>query len=942
MMSEPTAESAASSLSVPMPVLWLAAEDAVARAEREAGWHWAWAAEGETTPGDPRGRPFVWTFTLAQPLHAPRLSVAGQKGLPGVWLDGHPLHASTDVMSGRELQDLDLGPAPLAAGSHRLAVLVRSFHPFIDDPRQGGVGALLRGTDADGAPVFVAPRPTDWWTRPQVPPAPPASPVSPALPSGPAWFDVDVRADAGWQPAAAPAEPIDWHPAPAQGARLLRRAFHLPAAPVQALLQITALGGYEAEINGQRVGDAQLTPENSDFRVRLLQQSFDVSALLREGSNAIGVMVGDGFYASEAIGRGRYPFGSAPRRLWARLEVRLVDGRTCTLATDGQWRAAAAPVTFSEIYHGEHHDARLEQPGWTAPGFDDRHWDAVWAAPTPPCERMPQESPPVRVTLERRPLTVARVPGGDWVLDFGQNFAGICRIQVCGEAGRTVTLRHAEVLADDGQVDMRNLRAARCTDRYTLRGDPRGETWQPRFTYHGFRYVQVSGWPGPLQADDIRGLVLHSDLPVTGDLHSSQPIVQGLWHNTLWSQRSNFVGLPTDCPQRDERLGWTGDAQVFWPTAAFNMDVRGFTRRFLADLRASQRADGAYADTNPPALPAHGAHGWSDAGVVLPHTLWRHYGDLQVLDAHWDSMERWMAWIAEPNGDGLWAQRREVDFGDWLSLDAVHLMDETTPKLLTATACWGRMLAMMAELARASGRDARAAHFEAWLQRVRTAFVERFVQADGRIGNGSHTGAILSLAFGLVPEALRPAAADHLAADIRRRGTLLSTGFLGTPFSLDVLADHGHADLAVDLLLRTEFPSWGYMVARGATTIWERWNGDTGDLAMNSFNHYALGAVTGFLYRRVAGIEAAQPGFAELVCRPLADPRLGEGQARHDTVRGRIETRWGVGGDGHCWHEITLPEGLPAQLCQADGGWSRLSGGRHRWISRRAPGGRSA
>ncbi|MFG6489785.1 family 78 glycoside hydrolase catalytic domain [Roseateles sp. BYS78W] len=865
--------------------LWLAAEDAAARAERAAGWHWAW----DDGPADGELRQCLWTFTLDRPLSATRLTLAAQKGLPGVWLDGRLLHASKDGMAGRELQDLDLGD--LAAGTHRLAVAVRTFHPFIQEPRQGGVGALLRSGD-----FFLAPRAADWRIR---------------TGAEPGWHESDAPLDAAvWLPALLPAEPIDWLPTPAQAGRLMRRRFDLDAQLRSATLEITALGGYEARLNGRRVGDALLTPENSDFRVRLLLQSYDVTDMLRAGENVLGVTVADGFYASEAIGRGRYPFGAAPRRLWARLTLTLADGNTHVVTTDRDWQAAPAPTLFAEIYHGETHDARLEPAGWDAPGFDASGWDAVHTAPTPPCALMPQESPPIRATLTLQPRSIRRLANGDHVVDFGQNFAGWCRIRVRGEAGRTVTLRHAEILADDGQVDMRNLRAAQCTDRYTLRGDANGETWEPRFTYHGFRHVQVSGWPGELRAGDIDGVVVHSDLGVTGDLQSTQPIVQGLWHNTLWSQRSNFVGMPTDCPQRDERLGWTGDAQVFWPTAAFNMDVRGFTRRFLADLRASQRADGAYADTNPPALPAYGAHGWSDAGVVLPHTVWQHYGETAGIDEHWESMERWMAWIADVNPDGLWARRRDVDFGDWLSLDAKNLMEATTPKLLSATACWARMLGMMVQMAEATSRTQRGAHFAGWHERVVRAFREHFVRPDGHVGNGSHTSYILALAFGLVPKDLQMAAADRLAANIRERGTLLTTGFLGTPFSLDVLADHGHPALAVDLLLRTEYPSWGYMVERGATTIWERWNGDTGDVAMNSFNHYALGSVTGFLYRRVAGLASVAPGFKTVRCRPLLDPRLGDGRCCLQTDHGVIATAWGRDAQGQPWFEIALPEGV--------------------------------
>ncbi|MBL8351925.1 MAG: family 78 glycoside hydrolase catalytic domain [Burkholderiaceae bacterium] len=701
------------------------------------------------------------------------------------------------------------------------------------------------------------------------------------------------------------------------------------------ILPITALGAYEAEVNGQRVGDARLAPENSDFHQRLLVQQYDVTRLLRAGDNVLGAHVADGFYASEAIGRGRYPFGEAPRRLWARLEVQMPGGDRQVVTTDGLWRTAAGPVTFAEIYHGETHDARLESPGWSKPGFDDSAWAEAWSAPTPSCALHLQESPPIRAVMALPPRQVTRLPDGDHVIDFGQNFAGWCRIRVRGMAGHTITLRFAELLNSDGSVDMRNLRAARCTDRYTLRGEG-VETWEPRFTYHGFRYVQVSGWPSELQAGDIEGIVAHSDLPITGHLESSQAIVQGLWHNTLWSQRSNFFGLPTDCPQRDERLGWTGDAQIFWPTAAFNMDVRAFTRRFLADLRASQQPGGAYMDTNPPALPAAGAPGWSDAGVVLPYTVWQHYGETELIDEHWASMERWMAWIAEPNSEGLWRHRRDVDFGDWLSLDAKSLMDETTPKLLTATACWARMLGMMVDMARITKRDAAAGHYGAWHRKVHAAFVREFVRDDGRVGNDSHTGAILALAFGLVPASLRQSVADRLAGNVRARGTLLTTGFLGTPFSLDALAEHGHAGLAVELLLRTEFPSWGYMVARGATTIWERWNGDVGDVAMNSYNHYALGAVTAFLYRRIAGIDVGAPGFSQIAVRPLLDARLGSGSASLQTAHGEIASEWQVRDGGDVDYRLTVPAGCIASVTLPGGTPHTLGPGTHQMVQRSA------
>lgn len=888
---------------------WIAAEDADEAAERGAGWHWA---SGSAEP-EPVARAFVWNFYLLHAVNDAGILLAVQRRASRIWLDGTLLYESHHPMAMRTAHELALGP--LEAGSHRLAVEVHSALPLPIDVKAAAVAALLSGRRTDGGMLYLAPLARDWMT-------------AQALPEP--WHERGAVLP-GFVPAVAPVTDVDWRPSPARPAHLMRRSFVVHSPARSATLEITALGAYEAELNGQRVGDALLTPEPSDVRYRLLYQTYDVRSQLLVGENVLGVIVGDGHYASELHGRGRYPFGESPRRLLARLEIVYEGGAVEHITTDADWRRTKAPIVRSEIYHGETYDARLEASGWSAPGFDDAGWEPVALAPAPPCALHLQESPPIRAMASLAPRTITALANGEHVVDFGQNFAGWCRIRVRGNAGDRLTLRFAEVLGEDGQVDMRNLRTARCTDHYILRGDPEGETWQPRFTYHGFRYVQVAGWPGVPTADSFTGVVVHNDLPVTGSLASSNPIVDGLWRNTLWSQRSNFVGVPTDCPQRDERMGWTGDAQIFWPTAAFNMDVRGFTRRFLADMRASQQPAGAYMDTNPPGFPTAGGPGWSDAGVVLPYAVWRHYGGTAHIDEHWASMERWMAWIADANEDGIWRHRRLFDYGDWLSLDAKSLLDETTPKLLTATACWARMLGMMAELAEATDRQQAASHYRRWHDRVRQAFAAEFIRPDGEIGVDSHTGYILPLAFGIVPQDLRQAAADKLAANIRRRGTLLTTGFLGTPFSLDTLADHGHAELAVELLLRTEFPSWGYMIAKGATTIWERWNSDVGDVAMNSFNHYALGAVTGFLYRRVAGIAALTPGFRVIDVRPLLDPRLGSGQAALMTDHGEIATAWQVDGSGNASFTLTVPPGCQARVTLPGEPALMVEAGQHRF-----------
>ncbi|HWT51531.1 MAG TPA: family 78 glycoside hydrolase catalytic domain, partial [Caulobacter sp.] len=499
------------------------------------------------------------------------------------------------------------------------------------------------------------------------------------------------------------------------------------------------------------------------------------------------------------------------------------------------------------------------------------------------------------------PVSIRRAAPRRHIIDFGQNFAGRVRLKIKGNGGDRIIVRHAEILDAKGELDRRNLRVARAEDHYVLKGDGDAEILQPVFTYQGFRYAEVEG-PSVLTADRVEGVVLSSNLPEIGVFRVGEPTIQKLWLDSLWSQRSNFMGVPTDCPQRDERLGWTGDAQVFWETAAFNMDVGGFTRSFTRILRDDQAANGAYPMWSPSPRglgwnATTATPGWADAGVMLPYVGYLHTGDRAVVDDNWSAMNAYVAGILAENPDGLWRSGRGADLGDWLALDAKWPGDETTPKDLIATAMLARSVDQLAQMAAWTGRTSEAARWRRQAEETRAAFAKAYVRADGSVGNGSHTGYILALRLGLLPPGLRKPAGEKLAADIRRRGVLLSTGFLGTPLALDALADVGETRLAFDLLLRTDYPSWGYMVRRGATTTWERWNSDTGDVSMNSFNHYALGAVCAFLYRRVAGVEPTEPGFGRFRVAPLIDRRIGSAGATLDSARGRIETSWRVVGD---------------------------------------------
>jgi len=717
--------------------------------------------------------------------------------------------------------------------------------------------------------------------------------------------------DGAWRPAAidARAGHFPWPPTPA---RLLRRVFTLSAVPAVARLHIAALGGYRIWINGRRVGDDELQSEPAEYRRHIPYRSYDVAGLLRRGANVVAMMVGDGFYASYQAPDGRYAYGPAPRRVRLMIE----DGAgTPIVLGDDRWRHHEAPVTLSEIYAGEDHDRRRWPAGWDAAGFDDSGWAAAWAAPVPPALPAAPLAPPIRISRTLRPVTIRRIGASAHIVDFGQNFGGRVRLSVRGARGSTVVVSHAEILDETGALDRRNLRVARAQDRYVLAGDG-VEVLEPVFTFQGFRYARIDG-VADLTPAMVTGLVVSSDLDEIGTFTTAQPLVQKLWLNTLWSQRSNFRGNPTDCPQRDERLGWTGDAQVFWDTAAFNMDVGGFTRAFTRLLRDDQAANGAYPMWSPsPKGLGWGTDtptpGWADAGVMLPYVAYLHGGDRAVVDDNRTAMAAYCDGILADNPDGLWRNGRGADLGDWLALDAKWPGDETTPKPLIASAMLARSLDQMAAMAAWTGQ-ADAAGWQAKAARTRAAFAKAFVAADGLVGNGSHTGYILALRLGLVPQDLQAAAGRRLAAEIERRGHLLTTGFLGTPLALDAIVDAGHPALAFDLLLRTDFPSWGYMVDHGATTIWERWNGDTGDVSMNSFNHYALGAVCAFLYRRVGGVAPIEPGFRRFRVAPLFDPRFASAGVTLNSASGRIETAWRRT-NGRVTLDLTVPANTVAQV----------------------------
>jgi alpha-L-rhamnosidase len=719
-----------------------------------------------------------------------------------------------------------------------------------------------------------------------------------------------------------------------------RREFTVDDGLRRATLHITALGIVEAHLNGTRVGDEVLSPGWTSYRHRLVVRPHDVTGLIHTGVNALGAVVGEGW----AVGRlgwdggRRHHYSDRPALLW-QLELVYADGTTATVGTDEHVRIGTGAVLAHSIYDGEEYDARLEPAGWSEPGFDDTGWSpaefVAWELDT----LTTPTAPPIRRIEELRPVTIAAGSSGRTIVDFGQNIAGWVRLSVTGEKGRTITLRHAELLTD-GELNTATLRTAAATDRYTLRGDG-PEIWEPRFTYHGFRYVQVDGWPGELTPDALRAVVVHSDMPRTGWFETSNELLNQFHRNVVWSMRGNFVGLPTDCPQRDERLGWTGDINAFAPTGSFLYDVRGVLGSWLADLAAEQRETGlvpwVVPDVAPNPSPPTAL--WSDTAVSLPWTLYREYGDLGILRRAYDSMVMFVRGVESLlDANGLWSSG--FQYGDWLDPDAPpnNPAGGKTDRHLVASAYLCRTTREMAQTAAALGREEDATHFAALADRVSAAFRREYVTESGRIVNESATAYALAIEFDILTGAQRAQAGNHLARHVREAGYRISTGFAGTPLVADALTNTGHLAEAYLLVLENRCPSFLYPVTMGATTIWERWDsirpdGTLNPSGMNSLNHYALGAGANWLHRAVGGLVAVEPGYQHMRIAPRPGGGLTHARVTHDTVHGRVEVRWQVT-DGEMRLDVTIPDGTTATVeppMHPEIQQVSIGGGSHTW-----------
>jgi alpha-L-rhamnosidase len=710
--------------------------------------------------------------------------------------------------------------------------------------------------------------------------------------SRPAMWRMGLLLKADWktQWIGLKAEPsADLRPAP-----YVRKEFVLTKSLRRAFAYITARGMFIASINGNRIGKEYLSPEWSDYKKRIQYFTYDVTSQIRKGINCAGIIIGDGWYKGY-VGFALKPnnYGDQTSAL-LQLHLEYSDGTEEIVGTDETWKGWYGPILYSDMLMGESYDARREMRGWNKPGFDDSHWQSVEVFPAPEVRLVPLRTEPVRMTQLLKPKKITEPTEGKFVVDFGQNFAGFCRFKVRGQAGMTITLRHAEVLNPDGTIYTTNLRRAKATETYFLQGG-REEVLQPHFTFHGFRYVEITGLSKKPRQDAILGCVINTDLPTSGTFACSDAMVNQLVSNILWSQRGNFISIPTDCPQRDERLGWMGDAQIFVRTASFNMDVASFMNKWMIDVEDSQSPQGAFKDTNPylDGLGTDGAPGWGDAGVIIPWYIYRCYGDKNIIEQHYDAMTRWMRYLEEGNPNHIRKNRLNNNYGDWLSINA------ETPKDLLATAFWAYDAHLMADMAKAVGKDSDARYYQALFDSVRAAFQKTYIALDGQVEGKTQTGYVLALAFNLMPQEMRGRAAELLVKDIQDKGNHLSTGFIGVKYLNPVLTESGNLDLAYRLLFNTTFPSWGYPITAGATTIWERWDGWTTekgfqDPGMNSFNHYSMGSVGEWLYRFVAGIDLDPDvsGYKRVILHPRPSEKLKNARAEYISIYGAIKVDW--------------------------------------------------
>ena len=687
-----------------------------------------------------------------------------------------------------------------------------------------------------------------------------------------------------------------------QPSPMFRKEFTAKKKIASATAYITAHGMYEAQINGQRIGQDYLTPGWTVYQKRLQYQAYDVTSLLKSGSNAIGATLGNGWWRGNIGWANVNGFYGKDISLLLQLNIKYADGSRETIGSDDTWKyTTKGPVRSSEIYHGELYDARLEQSGWTSTGFDDSKWSYALAKNFSTTNLIGTYNEPVQKHEIFKPIKIFRTPKGELVADFGQNLVGWVELNASGKRGDHITLQFAEVLDKQGNFYTDNLRGARCTDDFILKGTA-DEHFEPHFTFHGFRYAKIMGFPGDLKPENITAVALYSAMRPAGTFTSSDPLINQLQHNIQWGQRGNFLDVPTDCPQRDERLGWTGDAQAFSRTATFNFDTHNFFSKWLKDVAADQQPDGMIPWVIPNVLrPRNGAStGWADVATIVPWNMWLAYGDRRILEDQYPSMKAWVEYMRKESKNDLW--NTGFHFGDWLFYSKADDNDgrsAITDKYLIAQCFYAHSTQLLINAALVLGKNDEVSTYSELLKKIKTAYLNEYVTPNGRPLSPTQTAYVLALQFDLLPESQREQAAKNLAENIKSYGNHLTTGFLGTPYLCHVLTRFGYNDLAYTLLNQKTYPSWLYPVTMGATTIWERWDGIRPDssfqaVTMNSFNHYAYGAIGDWMYRIMSGLDTGNdaPGYKAIRIKPHPGGGFTEATATLQTLYGLVSSGW--------------------------------------------------
>lgn len=727
------------------------------------------------------------------------------------------------------------------------------------------------------------------------------------------WQSISFRDDSWqWVKVLYPYEDSEWglidgeDPYIPPRSTMLRKDFNAGQRIKRARLYVTGLGGFVVFLNGQRVGNDLFTPGWTDYPTRIQYQTYDVTELVQQGANAVGAILGNLWWSGGLGWKGSQVYSDGPLQLFLQLEIMYEDGSRDQILSDGTWRTHLSPILENSIYHGETYDARLEMPGWARTGFDDGDWDPVLVLPPQSARLVARQGPAIQVTEELIPISVTPVSDSSYVFDMGQNMVGRVQLRVKGPAGTRVRLRFAEILNDDGTLYTENLRSARATDYYILKGKGK-EIWAPLFTYHGFRYVEVTGYPGVPDKHSILGQVFHSNAPVAGSFACSNELINRIQQNITWGLRGNMHSVPTDCPQRDERLGWMGDAQIFSPTACYNRNMARFFTKWMRDITDCQEEDGAVYDVNPaivvkgPAKP-----GWGDAVVIIPWMVYQFYGDKQIIRENYDSMVAWVEYMKRHARNYIYDRK---GYGDWVAVVA-----SPSEPIGAAYFCYStRLLARMAAII---GEDADAKKYSALAEKITFAFNKKYFNVKTGWYHGNTQAAnLLPVAFGITPPEKVHRVMENVVKDIRQRNNHLSTGFLGTAYILPMLSKWGYHKLAWKLATQRSYPSWGYMVEQGATTIWELWNSDTEGPGMNSRNHFALGSVGEWYYAYLAGLQPdpERPGFRHVVVAPHPIEGLQWAEASIQTMYGQLTNRWEMI-NGQFRLDISVPANCSAEV----------------------------